>query len=217
MKLSILIIFFLLTNSCAQSENPYSKPSTHLNDVKASTPLNDEKVSTPLDEGEALFKKWSSKYKLESLVARIRKHQKNNRLKSRTFDYYRKDTIFLMKELKEGILPHFVQGDFDCDKKTDKAIILSDSAYEHSDKTYVLLASGKLSTLGFAADSISLGKPGIYKTIKGKGYNVPKYDPMPAEFHAKCDFLDESYWEKAGGAYVYDIGKKKFVHYPTSD
>ena len=161
--------------------------------------MNDVKASTHLDEGEALFKKWSSKYKLESLVARIGKHQKNSSLKSRTFDYYRKDTIFLMKELKKGILPHFVQGDFDCDKKTDKAIILSDSAYDHSDKTYVLLASGKLSILGFAADSISLGKPGIYKTIKGKGYRVPKNDPMPAEFHAKCDFFGRVTLGKGGG------------------
>lgn len=135
----------------------------------------------------------------------------------RTIDDY-KDSIFLrfeppfgLKELKEGILPYFVQGDFDCDKKQDKAIVLSDN------KTYVFLASGKSLKIEFGGDAITLGKPGKHKTIKGKGYEVEKDDPMPTEFRARCDFLNGNDWEKSAVAYLYDQKKKAFVEYYTAD
>lgn len=191
-----IILFFSLS---AFAENPYEVPSNHWN------------------EGKSLLEKFNKKYELDSLLAKLKVEEKKDILKLRSIDYYM-NTIFLkfdppfgLKELKNGTLPYFVQGDFDCDKKQDKAVILSDN------KTHIQLASGITLTIDFGGDAITLGKPGKHKTIKGKGYNVEASDPMPENFEAKCDFIEGSYWEKAAVAYVYDKDKKKFVEYHTAD
>lgn len=191
------VLFFLYFAMAA--ENPYEAPSKSWS------------------EGKSLLEKYNKKYELESLLAKFKSVEKKTDLKLRSVDYY-KNTIFLkfdppfgLRELKDGILPYFVQGDFDCDKKQDNAIILSDN------KTHIQLASGSALNIDFGGDAITLGKPGKYKTIKGKGYGVESSDPMPASFAAKCDFLEGSYWEKAAVAYVYDKDKKKFFEFYTAD
>jgi hypothetical protein len=195
----ILSTILFWSHFALATENPYENPSKYWN------------------EGKSLAEKLNKKYELEMLVAAFKKHEKNNDLKLRPIDYY-KNTIFLkfdppfgLKELKAGTLPYFAQGDFDCDKKPDKAVILSDQ------KTYIQLGSGDILKINFGGDSIHVGKPGNHKTIKGKGYDVEESDPMPATFDAKCDFLEGSFWEKAAVAYVYDKDKKKFIEYYTAD
>lgn len=197
----ILAIVFL--SFAAFAKSPYAKPLSP--------------SSEHWTEGASLLEKLNKKYELELMLEKLKVRAKNDDLKLRSVDYYR-NTIFLkfdppfgLKELRAGTLPYFVQGDFDCDKKQDKAVILSD------DKTHIQMATGSTLTIDFGGDAIALAKPGKRKTIRGKGYEVESSDPMPAHFEAECDFLEGIYWEKSAVAYVYDKDKKKFIEYYTAD
>jgi hypothetical protein len=109
-------------------------------------------------------------------------------------------------------LVNFVSGDFNCDRKTDYALILADKQENLSIWVFFSKKNSfekiKLDDFGDISEEIGFGlsvlEPG---TIKND------WTPKPVKIN--CQAIEEIYFEKASAAYYWDKGKFKTI--TTSD
>ncbi|OGQ33653.1 MAG: hypothetical protein A3F16_06385 [Deltaproteobacteria bacterium RIFCSPHIGHO2_12_FULL_43_9] len=168
-------------------------------------------------EVQKLFEDGNKKYGIKNLLKK-----KGISKKVRGVQYYRYSISegwpsFPIDELrKKGALPYYVEGDFDCDGKLDKALIVESSRQSNSE--ILIFVSNKNKTIieKEAPDFILLKKKGKYKTAKGKGYGSLD-DPGPTEFTSNCDFIEGVWSEKSSFALVYDIKNETIIKYWISD
>jgi hypothetical protein len=104
-----------------------------------------------------------------------------------------------IEHLDKGVLPNFIEGDFDCDGKTDRVFLLDQYGF--------ITAFGN----GSMARVTDVDWDAIALSDDGGG------DSYDGNFKSKCAYITGIKFESASRAYVYDAEKKKFAEYQTSD
>jgi hypothetical protein len=123
------------------------------------------------------------------------------------------EPAFDLEKLREGELPYHVRGDFDCDGKEDRAVLLS----APKEMVVLVLGNGSVFPLpDYDGNVLGKGVKGSHPTAAGKGSGSPGPDD-PRHFESQCDFIAVHWWMKSSYAVVYDPESGKFQRFWTSD
>jgi hypothetical protein len=169
------------------------------------------------DEVAALFARLDAEYGVPGVGKEIARTIEGARIR-RIADYEYPilnfgEPAFDLEKLREGELPYHIRGDFDCDGKEDRAVLLA------APKEMVVLVLGNGSVLplpDYDGNVLGKGVKGSHPTAAGKGYGSPGPDD-PRHFESQCDFIAVHWWMKSSYAVVYDPESGKFQRFWTSD
>ncbi len=120
---------------------------------------------------------------------------------------------FDLEKLRSGQLPYYAQGDFDCDEKEDRAVLLD------APESMLVMSLGKGATLAFPeydGDTLDKGSKGTYLTLAGQGSGTSSPEE-PKRFESPCDFVVVHWWLKSSYAVVYDPESGTFAQFWMSD
>ena len=169
------------------------------------------------EDVETLFSKFDQEYGVPRLSEEIALTIDGARI--RGISYYEYPIVkfgepaFDFEKLRKGQLPYHLQGDFDCDGKEDRAVLLE------TPSTMLALSLGNGSVLAFPdydGDTLEKGSKGNHMTAAGKGYGTPA-PGEPRRFESNCDFVSVLWWGKSSYAVVYDPDSGTFQRFWTSD
>ncbi len=169
------------------------------------------------DEVRTLFAKFDREYGTPRLGKDIAREIQGARIRgigSYEYPIWKfGEPAFDLEKLRRGQLPYYLQGDFDCDGKEDRAVLLE------APKKMVALSLGKGATLAlpdYDGDVLEKGSKGSHPTAVGKGYGSP-VPGQPRHFESHCDFVSVLWWGKSSYAVVYDPESSTFRRFSTSD
>jgi hypothetical protein len=112
--------------------------------------------------------------------------------------------------------PNLIEGDFDGNGRTDYALLIEHTNFNKSGKTFTHVvellaflkkgATYKLYTLKESAPAT----PELYLTLAGKGKEGRTFHTQ-SRFRYPNDSITASYFEKAGGTYIFRKGRFRYV------
>ncbi len=168
-------------------------------------------------EVEALFTRFDQEYDIARLADQVSRAIPDARIRGiGSYEYsilQFGEPSFDLEQLRRGQLPYHLQGDFDCDGKSDRAVLLD------APKRMLVLTLGTGDTLAlpdYDGDALTQGSRGSHLTAAGKGHGTA-VPTRPGRFESHCDFVSVHWWGKSSYAVVYDPTAGNFERYWTSD
>jgi hypothetical protein len=120
------------------------------------------------------------------------------------------------RERFPGARPHLIRGDFDGDGRADYAVLIEHSNFDRSGASFshvveklAFLKRGAQYKL-FALEGPAPANSELYLTLARKGEESRDFH-TEKKFKYPNDSITVSYFEKAGGTYIYRNGRFRYV------